>query len=144
MTTAEPAPNPDQHNDGERDQFIPVRKADILDALVEHGPLGSEEEREQFRQVCRFLAAIYHYEYFDQLERLRHDYYYFSPELDPHAQFAGAVVEEAYADLVESFTAVLKGANFVELSHAEVEQGHRERKTMRVEVTATTSRSTTT
>jgi hypothetical protein len=140
MTTAEPAPSPnsspDQRNSGERDQYIPVRKADLLDALVEHGPLGSEEEREQFRQVCRFLAAIYHYEYFDQLERLRHDYYYFNPELDPHAHFEGAVVEEAYADLVESFTAVLKGANFVELSHAEVEQAHRERKTMRVEVTA--------
>ncbi|HEX4803028.1 MAG TPA: DUF3754 domain-containing protein, partial [Myxococcaceae bacterium] len=47
------------------------------------------------------------------------------------------MVEEAYADLVDSFTAVLKGANFVELSHEEVEQAHRERKTMRVEVTAT-------
>jgi hypothetical protein len=136
MTTAEPAPSPDQHSDGERDQFIPVRKADILDALVEHGPLGSEEEREKFRHVCRFLAAIYHYEYFDQLERLRHDYFYFNPELDPHTHFDGTVVEEAYADLVESFTAVLKGANFVELSHEEVEQAHRERKTMRVEVTA--------
>jgi hypothetical protein len=58
---------------GERDQFIAVRKEDILDALVEDGPLGSEAERAQFRLICRMLAAIYHYQYFSQLERLRHD-----------------------------------------------------------------------
>jgi hypothetical protein len=118
----------------ERDQFIPVRKADLLDALVEHGPLGSEAERAKFRQVCRILAAIYHYEHFDRLERLRHDYFYFDPELDPHARFDGAALAIAYADLVESFTTVLKGADFVEMSHAEVEQAHRERKAMRVKV----------
>ena len=49
MTTADPSgpkgpkgPSGPAH---ERDQFIPVRKADLLDALVEHGPLGSEEPR---------------------------------------------------------------------------------------------------
>ena len=41
-----------------------------------------------------------------------------------------------YADLVEALTAVLKGANFVEMSLAEIEQAHRERKVMRVEVEA--------
>jgi hypothetical protein len=120
----------------ERDQFIPVRKADLLDALVEHGPLGSEAERAKFRQVCRILAAIYHYEYFEQLERLRRDYFYFNPELDPHARFDDVALAIAYADLVESLTSVLKGANFVEMSHAEVERAHRERKAMRVKVMA--------
>ena len=118
----------------ERDQFIPVRKADLLDALVEHGPLGSEAERAEFRQICRVLAAIYHYEYFERLERLRHDYFYFDPERDPHARFDGSALAAAYADLVESFTAVLKGANFVEMSHAEIEQAHRQRKAMRIKV----------
>jgi hypothetical protein len=120
----------------QRDQFIPVRKADLLDALVEHGPLASEHERESFRQVCRFLAAIYHYEYFDELERLRHDYYYFNPELDPHAHFGPAELEAAYADLVASFEKVLKGANFVEISHAEVEAAHRSRVMVRVDIRA--------
>ena len=50
--------------------------------LIEHGALAGEPEREQFRQFCRLLGAIYHYEYFDQLERLRNDYFYFNPELD--------------------------------------------------------------
>ena len=120
----------------DRDQFIPVRKTDILDALVEHGHLASEEEGEQFRQVCRLLAAIYHYEYFAQLERLRDDYYYFNPEFDPHDRFGDATFERAYADLLESFTEVLKGANFAEMPHEEIERAHRERPTTRVEVKA--------
>jgi hypothetical protein len=127
-------PGPSETIPDERDQFIPVRKSDILEALVEHGPLRSENERESFRQVCRLLAAIYHFEYFDELERLRHDYYYFNPELDPQAHFEPAALDRAYADLVASFEKVLKGANFVEISHAEVEAAHRTRVMLRVDV----------
>jgi hypothetical protein len=119
-----------------RDQFIPVRKADLLDALIGHGPLASAAERDQFRRVCQILAAIYHYETFAELERLRHDYFYFDPDLDPHARFDDRALEMAYADLIASFTAVLSEANFVEIPHTEIEKAHRERKTMRVSVTA--------
>ena len=72
------------------------------------------------------LAAVYHYEYFDRLEKLRHAYYYFNPELTAHARFSADAVDRAYAELVESLTAVLKGANFVEVSHEEIERAHRE------------------
>jgi hypothetical protein len=121
---------------GDRDHFIAVRKIDIRDALIDHGHIADDGQRDAFRQVCRRLAAIYHYEYFAQLERLRDDYFYFSPELEPHARFDQAALERAYADLVASFTTVLKDANFVEMSHAEIEQAHRERSAMRVEIEA--------
>jgi hypothetical protein len=119
-----------------RDQFIPVRKADILDTLVEHGPFANEAERDRFRQICRMLAAVYHYEYFDKLEHLRHAYYYFNPEIEADGRFDSATVEAAYAELNDLFLAVLKGANFVEVPHDEIEQAHRQRAEMRVEVKA--------
>jgi hypothetical protein len=109
----------------QRGQFIPVRKADILEALVERGTFGSEDERGQFRQVCRLLAAIYHYEYFDELEKLRHAYFYFNPELDARVRLDDQTLERNYSELIECLTAVLKGANFAEIIHAEVEQAHR-------------------
>jgi len=127
-------PEPASKGTNWRDQFIPVRKDDLLDALIEHRRLASEPERERFRQVCRFLAAIYHYEYFEQLERLRHDYYYFSPELEPHARFDPATLDAAYADLVKSFEAVLRDANFVEVPHAAIEHAHRTHALTRVEL----------
>jgi uncharacterized protein DUF3754 len=110
----------------ERDQFIPVRKSDILEALVDNGLLTDDARKAQFCQVCRMLGAVYHYEYFERLEVLRKDYYYFNPELDRHARIKVENVERAYGELITSFTAVLKGANFIEVSHEEIERAHRE------------------
>jgi hypothetical protein len=120
----------------DRGHFIAVRKADIIDALIRHGGLADEARRDQFRQICRLLAALFHYEYFAELERLRDDYFYFNPEIEPHAGFDHAALERAYADLVQSFTAVLADANFVEMSHAEIDAAHRQRAVMRVEIEA--------
>src|SRR5215831_16513812 len=105
----------------ERDQFIPVRKCDITDALIEHGQLTDEASKSQFRQVCRMLGAIFHYEYFERLEMLRRDYYYFDPENNPPSRFDAAALDQAYGELMQSFCTVLKGANFVEVSHEHVQ-----------------------
>src|SRR5205807_9686776 len=132
--TASEAPSIVGATSDERDQFIPVRKTDILDALIEHGELASEHEREKFRQVCRLLAAIYHYEYFDRLERLRDAYYYFNPDLDPPTHLDRAALERHYEELSEAFLSVLKGANFVEVPHAEIEQAQGERSILQVKL----------
>ena len=122
-------------NDG-LDQFIPVRKSDILSALVERGDCKSDADREKFRRFCDMLAAIYHYDYFQTLERLRNDYYYFSPEVAPHAVLERASRERCYGDLVQSLEQVLKDANFIALPHAEIGDAHRRRVGHRVEVKA--------
>src|SRR6476620_9666608 len=121
---------------GERDHFIPARKIDVLNAVIAHGALSSEPEREKFRQFCRLLGAIYHYEYFDQLERLRNDYFYFSPDLDHHARYDSATVQRAYGDLIDALTNVLHGANFIEVPHEEIERAHREHGIVRVNIKA--------
>jgi hypothetical protein len=120
----------------ERDHFIPARKIDVLDAVVAEGALAGEPERQKFRQFCRLLGAIYHYEYFDQLERLRNDYFYFSPEHDGHARFDRATIERAYGDLIDALTKVLHGANFIEVPHHEIERAHREHGIVRVNIKA--------
>jgi hypothetical protein len=121
-----------------RERFIPVRKTDIMTVLIAHGRLASEREREEFRRLCRLLGAIYHNEYFDRLERLRDDYYYFAPDLDPHARFDRTTQERAYADLLETFSSVMQKADFIEVSLAEIERAHREHPVLRVEVETST------
>ena len=121
----------------ERDQFIPVRKSDILSALIEHGLIRSAEEREQFEQFCRLLGAIFHYEYFGWLEKLRDDYYYFNPENAPNSRFDPQTLEQARAELLDTLGKVLRGANYVEVPLAEIEQAHEERQVLRVKVETT-------
>jgi hypothetical protein len=120
------------HADTQRDQFIPVRKSDLLQALIAQGVLGPQAE--QFRQLARLLGCVFHYRYFDQLERLREDYFYFNPELDPHVHFGQAALERAYGELVRDFTEVLRGANFVEVSQGEIERAHHESALIRVQL----------
>lgn len=122
-------------NDG-LDQFIAVSKSDILSALLGQGAYASDADREKFRRLCEMLAAIYHYDSFKTLERLCDDYYYFSPEIAPHAALDRAALDRAYADLVQSLESVLKEANFIEMPHAEIGEAHRRRAGQRVEVEA--------
>jgi hypothetical protein len=117
----------------ERDRFLPVRKTDILDALVGHGRLR-DAEAEKFRQLARLLGAIYHYEYFDRLETLRNDYYYFNPDLPHDMGVDPAVLARAHDELVETLIGVLEKADFVEIAPDDLERSHRERHLLKIEI----------
>ena len=113
-----------------RDQFIPIRKSDLLKRLVEDGRIPSMEDREQFQQLCRLLGAIFHYEYFDRLEKLRDDYYYFNPEQSSATPISTR--ECARADLLDTLATVLKGANYVEVTPSETDRVQDEQQILRV------------
>jgi hypothetical protein len=130
MTTNDAKPAPRGAPDA-TDQFIPIRKSDVLHALIEKSPLDAAE-RDKFREFCRMLASVFHYEYYERLERLRESYFYFNPELGAQAHFDKATLDRAYGELTQSFAEVLKGANFVEVSQEEVERAHRESAVVRV------------
>jgi hypothetical protein len=121
---------------GGRDRFIAVHKNDLLDALIEQGALAGADVHKKFRRLCEMLASIYHYEYFATLERLRGDYYYFNPSTGAHTVRDPALTERAYTDLLQSLDQVLKVANFVELSHAEISDAHSRRTILPVRVRA--------
>jgi hypothetical protein len=119
----ESAAKPVHHFDAEeRDQFIPLRKIDILEALIASGRLAGEQAQDSFRQFCRLLGATFHYEFFETLEALRNDYYFFNPEMDPNGRFDAEALEQARADLGEKLAAVLKKANYVLVPLEEVSQ----------------------
>jgi hypothetical protein len=60
---------------GERNKFIPVRKEDLLAALIKQGAFADTAECELFWRFARTLRSICHYEYSETLDRLRDDYY---------------------------------------------------------------------
>ena len=84
-----------------RDRYIPVRKDDILSALAQQRASADPAGSDKFRRLCEMMAAIYHYEYFDTLERLRSDYYYFNPQVAHRATADPATLERCYDDLLQ-------------------------------------------
>jgi Protein of unknown function (DUF3754) len=119
-----------------RDRYLPVRKGDILSALAQQRASTDPAGSEKFRRLCEMMAAIYHYEYFAVLERLRNDYYYFNPQLAQRTTADAAMLERCYGDLVQSLDRVLKVADFTELPHAEIGDAHDKRAVLRVAVNA--------
>lgn len=119
-----------------RDQSIPVRKSELLNALTERGAFGSPRERTRFQRLARLLALIYHYEFFDRLEHLHDAYYDLDPDRSPRPPLDPAREEQDYIVLRDDLLGVLRGANFVEVSHAEIERAHKERAVVRVETRA--------
>lgn len=119
----------------QRDRVIPLRKSDIIDALIAEGHLD-EADQERFRQVARMLGAILHYEYLGELDRLRETYFYFDPEVDPHEFGSAKDLETAYQLLSDEFARVLTDANFVEISHEEITTAFAERARVRVKIKA--------
>jgi hypothetical protein len=117
------------------DRFIPLRKSDIIDGLVAEGSLDAAGLA-SLRQFARMLGAIFHYQYFEELDRLREVYFHFDPELDPQVYGSAKDLEAAYRLLGEEFVRVLEEANFIEISHDEITRAFAERARVRVKIKA--------
>ena len=82
------------------------------------------------------LGAILHYQYFEELDRLREAYFHFDPEVDPHACGPAKDLERGLSSLSEEFVRVLTEANFIEISHDEITRAFAERARVRVKIKA--------
>jgi hypothetical protein len=118
-----------------RDRVIPLRKSDIIDGLVAEGRLDRADQA-SFRQLTRMLGAILHYDYLEELDRLRETYFYFDPEIDPHEFGSAKDLDAAYEQLSDEFVRVLTNANFIEISHEEITRAFAERARVRVKIKA--------
>ena len=63
-------------------------------------------------------------------------YFYFDPEIDPHAGGSAADHEAAYRTLTDEFVRVVTEANFIEITHDEITRAFAERARIRVRIKA--------
>lgn len=105
-----------------REHFIPVRKADLVRLLADDDSL-TELECSQFLDLCRMLEATFHFEYHDELAKLKDAYAAFDPDRDTvdnellRAHSNGGDV----GALFEHMVTLLERANFRHLDQEEIE-----------------------
>jgi hypothetical protein len=114
-----------------RDRFIPLRKTDLVGGLAAEGCLN-DAEQVFLRQFARMLGAIFHYRYFEELDRLREAYSYFDPEIVPKRP--ANEIEAAYRTLSDEFVRVVTEANYVEIPHDEITRAFAEHALVRVKI----------
>ncbi|MFN4259049.1 MAG: DUF3754 domain-containing protein [Gemmataceae bacterium] len=107
----------------DREHFIPIRKSELIDLLLDAKdfPAG---QRESFRDFCRILSAVFHYEYLQRQEKLKDAYAPFDPDADtktirpPSAE----AKQRQLDDLFSQFIGLMERANFQRLSQEDIQK----------------------
>jgi hypothetical protein len=105
---------------GERDHrepFIPLRRTELIE-LLGNDPGLAEADRERFQAFCQLIAAIYHFEYNQHLERLKICYAPFDPDSDCVAlkKWRSEERQQRQNELFSEFGWLMERANFRHLS----------------------------
>jgi hypothetical protein len=106
-----------------REQFIPLRKAELVESLARK-LASSGQESDAFRRFCRRVQALVHCDYHATLEELKNAYAAFDPDADTRAT---ALLTDEQRDLqrrqlFDRFGWLLERGNFTRLAQTEIDQ----------------------
>ncbi len=106
-----------------RNRFIPFRKADVIDMCVNTSELPKADVK-AFRELCQILEAIFHFEFYSRLEKLKTCFAPFNPDADTRAvlQYSPAEKKDLQKQLVAEMTEVLTAANFEKITAQDLKQ----------------------
>ncbi|MDX1707780.1 MAG: TMEM143 family protein [Desulfobacterales bacterium] len=106
-----------------RNRFIPFRKADIVDMCVETSAL-TKTDTKAFRELCQILEALFHFEFYSLLEKLKTCYAPFNPDADTRSVSKHSAEEkkDLQKQLVQEMTSVLTAANYEKITAQDLKQ----------------------
>ena len=110
-------------DDPNRNRFIPFRKADIV-TMCSNDSRMKAGDAEEFREFCRILEALLHFEFHQNLEALKNCYVPFNPDADTRllTNYTPKEKFDLQKELVAQLTTVLNSANFEQITADDLEQ----------------------
>ena len=120
-----------KHQD--RNRFIPFRKSDLVEMCINDSRFSGPDQT-SFREFCRILESLIHFEFHRKLEMLKDCYAPFNPDADTRWIYSYSVEEKKKLQkkLVEAFTAVLDAANFQKITKADLEEALKEESLFKI------------
>ena len=105
----------------DRQRFLPFRRRDVIEMCAGEGRLD-EPATSEFRDLCRILEAVLHFEYHERLEALKDAYAPFNPDADTRylQVLDGAERAERQRRLLVELRALLDAANFEEVTERDL------------------------
>lgn len=104
-----------------RQHFLPFRRRDVVEMCVGDGRLD-EADAGNFRDVCRILGAVLHFEFHERLEALKDAYAPFDPDADTRQVRVLGETERADCQrrLLVELRSLLDAANFEEVTEQDL------------------------
>jgi len=108
-------------------RFIPFRKSQIIEMLVNEGELHPEE-CDNFRKLCRMIESIFHFEFHAKEKFLTNNYYPFNPDKDTKnfTTYSNDELVDCEENLVSKFIEVLDDANYERITEEHIQHAMRE------------------
>ena len=111
-----------------RYRFIPFRKADIVQMCLQENSLKGEED--DFQQLCKMLASVFHFEFHQVVEALKDSYAPIDPDADTRSiENNASPAEHEFVDLLNG---LLEKANYERVSEDELNQALTEASLFRI------------
>ena len=107
----------------DRENFIPITKNELIDLLIEKSSM-SEADQKNFREFSTILAALFHFEYHDNAEKLKSLYAVFNPDADTVSQKVVSEEEKKgmMTELIKEFGEACESANYEKMSAEELNE----------------------
>jgi hypothetical protein len=113
--------------------FLPFRRRDVVEMCVGDSRLD-EADAGSFRDVCRILGAVLHFEFHERLEALKDAYAPFDPDADTRQ--IRELPESERADcqrrLLVELRSLLDAANFEEVTERDLERAFESESLLKV------------
>ena len=97
-------------------RFIPFRKTDIVQMCVQENQLAGQED--DFRQLCRMLGSVFHFEFHRVVESLKDSYAPLDPDADTRS--IGNNTVPGGHEFVELLNGLLEKANYERVTEDEL------------------------
>ncbi|MFH1268967.1 MAG: TMEM143 family protein, partial [Planctomycetota bacterium] len=100
----------------EHEHFVPVSKHRIRKCLLDE--VADPQDHRKFRDFCRIIEAIYHFEYHETQEELKRDFMLFNPVTGPEElrHLSAEEIESAEATFLTNFFKMMDRGNFLALA----------------------------
>lgn len=105
-----------------REHYIPLRKSDLVTLLTRDSKFVPSEQ-DRFRQFCKLVSAVWHFEYYETLEQVKDSFAPFDPDTTckPLAPLEREKRPAEMDKLFARFVALMEKANFKRLSRKDVQ-----------------------
>jgi hypothetical protein len=105
-----------------RERFLPIKTGAILQKILDY-PHFSEREREQFRLFLEMVRARFHFEFVEEIDRLKLLYDPFDPDRDtrPLKHWTAEEREQAFEELSRRYRRLLAGGNYTQLTREQLQ-----------------------
>ncbi|MCX2980728.1 DUF3754 domain-containing protein [Halieaceae bacterium IMCC14734] len=110
-------------------RFIPFRKRDIVEMLLQKQPYDDDA---RFRQFCEILQSVFHFDYHRRLEDLKDAYAPLNPDRDTRAPVG--IAEASSADFARQMESLLERANYDRLTDADLQRAFEENSLFKLQL----------